>query len=454
MNIEEKLIVLWFFKELMNMYEFGICIDNSVKNEDEKIFKIIDGEKTYLGDADKDEFINLAQIIDRLDSHHKELIYDDINNRILEGTVIPKDDLGIIAKRFINSESVQKVLNEITPIWYEILINYSKNFEMKDIIEFLNKDEEFYKMVCQKYIDTKPNEMLIKNNNEILHIYIDYKYIKLKDDGLINKDNYKNYLNRNYGIYIYDYYKEYYENDVEYELKYDLENLEIINDSEEWVFYLSFDTLKKLNLGYGVQDYFPFIKADGIEEKYLNDFFQHFDIEQLKIFNESLYLYWNAGEIKYDEKLDELVSETYDFNKEIIKLSCGLIKYEDFINEYEVKEYVRENDIDIYINVFQYFKDKEVATLFEYGEDSNEGLYSLSELYKDLMEKSNIKYKVVYTEDISDGKYKTTIEFDDASITIETNAWNDYETVAENLISISEKYQELIKEQDEIEIEL
>ena len=96
----------------------------------------------------------------------------------------------------------------------------------------------------------------------------------------------------------------------------------------------------------------------------------------------------------------------------------------------------------------------------QYGSDSDEGLYHLSSMYEEIMDKLDIKYSNVYTEDgISDGKYMTTVTFENgSSMTIDTSAWNGIEVVTQNIESIYETYWELRQKttennsKDEIEI--
>ena len=96
----------------------------------------------------------------------------------------------------------------------------------------------------------------------------------------------------------------------------------------------------------------------------------------------------------------------------------------------------------------------------EYGNDSDEGLYHLSSMYQEIMDKLGIKYSNVYTEDVSDGKYLTTIIFENASsIELDTSAWNGIKVVTENVASIYETYkkskeeikQKEVKNEKEIE---
>ena len=53
----------------------------------------------------------------------------------------------------------------------------------------MNKEnnEDFFKIICKKYIDTMSKEMLLETeNNKILHIFIEDEYIELKENGSIN----------------------------------------------------------------------------------------------------------------------------------------------------------------------------------------------------------------------------------------------------------------------------
>lgn len=85
-----------------------------------------------------------------------------------------------------------------------------------------------------------------------------------------------------------------------------------------------------------------------------------------------------------------------------------------------------------------YFIENGLQNLMDYGSDRDSLVMpTLSDLYKELMDKLNIEYCSIETNDISDGKYETSIEFEDGnSIIIDTSAWNNEEIVSNNLISI------------------
>ena len=65
-------------------------------------------------------------------------------------------------------------------------------------------------------------------------------------------------------------------------------------------------------------------------------------------------------------------------------------------------------------------------------------------MYEEIMNKLGIKYSNIYTEDVSDGKYLTTIFFENnSSIKLDTSAWNGIQVVTKNIESIYECYENL-----------
>ena len=207
-----------------------------------------------------------------------------------------------------------------------------------------------------------------------------------------------------------------------------------------------------------VKDQFPLIKKYAVSEEKIFEFFDSFSLEQIKDFENSLYLYYVTNDIIYDRY--ELISrEGYLFNSDIIKLAEGLITYEDFIENNKNKE-TSKYEI-ILSKVIEYFNENSIKNLMQYGNDRDEGLYHLSSMYEEIMKKLNIKYLSIYTEDgISDGRYITTITFDNNSqIEINTDAFNGIKVVTNNIVSIYEKYEKLMQKvqinnkQNEIEFE-
>lgn len=198
------------------------------------------------------------------------------------------------------------------------------------------------------------------------------------------------------------------------------------------------------------QTKYPLIIKYVVSDKDIDDFFSNFTVEQLDDFEQSLDLYFNKQDIKYNSEYDSLEStEGYDFNKGIIRLACSLITYKDFVEDYKT-----DYSEVILSKVMEYFREHKIKNLMEYGNDSDEGLYHLSSLYKEIMDKLNIKYLDVFTEDFSAGKYLTTITFEDNSeIQIDTDAFNGIKVVSENVKSIYEHVNMKSKE-DELQNEL
>ena len=110
----------------------------------------------------------------------------------------------------------------------------------------------------------------------------------------------------------------------------------------------------------------------------------------------------------------------------------------------------------------EYFKENDIKDLMNYGADSDEGLYHLTTMYSEILNYLDVEFDDIYTEDgISDGKYLTTITFkNNSQIEIDTRAWNDAETVTDNVSSILEEYEKLIskelenKNNEDIEIDI
>lgn len=185
------------------------------------------------------------------------------------------------------------------------------------------------------------------------------------------------------------------------------------------------------------KDNYPLIEKYIIDDEI--DFYKHFSLEQLKDFETSLHLYYETDDIDTNEYGELYSKSNTTFNHNIISLSEGMIDYNDFVSDYQRSSY----DL-ILDNVSAYFRENQIKNLMDYGSDGDEGLTPISSIYKELMDKLNIKYANVYTEDVSDGKYLTTITFEnDSEIKIDTSAWNGIKVVVENIESICENYKSL-----------
>ena len=95
--------------------------------------------------------------------------------------------------------------------------------------------------------------------------------------------------------------------------------------------------------------------------------------------------------------------------------------------------------------VQMYFAENELNNLMDYGSDRDSlAMPSLSSLYSELIGKLGIETNNIQTEDVSDGKYGTIIEFKNGKgISIETSAGNGTEIITNNLKSIYEEYKKM-----------
>ncbi len=442
MDEKKKEKIVKFFRQMLQVYDFELIID--INKDLENVFRLNDIQNGNLNGIEQEEFYILSDIIERLDTYHQDIVYTPLENKQSNNEKIAKDDWNLVAKRYLENETVVRVLNEIDTKKYVDLISKKEKFHIQDIIKILDEDEQFCKNVCQKYIDTMSKEMLLEIDNKILHIFIEDKYINLKEEGKINNQNYKEYLDEDFDVYEYDSYQELYNSVIKAEIAYDLNDLALFDENGNWDLYITFEELKKVGYGFMVKDQFPLIENYAVPEDKIFEFFDYFSLEQLEDFEQSLNQYFNEGSIVFNEdSYDGLESkENANFNRDILRLACGLTTYEDFIEDY-TEHSISYYDLSL-SKVIEYFKENEIKDLMEYGSDGDEGLYHLSSMYQEIMDKLGIKYSNVYTEDVSDGKYLTTIIFEnDSSIQVDTSAWNGIKTVAENMESIYESYENL-----------
>ncbi len=442
MDEKKKEKIVKFFRQMLQVYDFELIID--INKDLENVFRLNDIQNGNLNGIEQEEFYILSDIIERLDTYHQDIVYTPLENKQSNNEKIAKDDWNLVAKRYLENETVVRVLNEIDTKKYVDLISKKEKFHIQDIIKILDEDEQFCKNVCQKYIDTMSKEMLLEIDNKILHIFIEDKYINLKEEGKINNQNYKEYLDEDFDVYEYDSYQELYNSVIKAEIAYDLNDLALFDENGNWDFYITFEELKKVGYGFMVKDQFPLIENYAVPEDKIFEFFDYFSLEQLEDFEQSLNQYFNEGSIVFNEdSYDGLESkENANFNRDILRLACGLTTYEDFIEDY-TEHSISYYDLSL-SKVIEYFKENEIKDLMEYGSDGDEGLYHLSSMYQEIMDKLGIKYSNVYTEDVSDGKYLTTIILEnDSSIQVDTSAWNGIKTVAENMESIYESYENL-----------
>lgn len=95
--------------------------------------------------------------------------------------------------------------------------------------------------------------------------------------------------------------------------------------------------------------------------------------------------------------------------------------------------------------VDEYFNEYDISKLIDYGSDrDSHNMPTMTQMYKDIFDKLNIKYQDISTEDISDGKYKTNIKLEDENeLNIYTDAWNDKKVVTDNIKKVCEVIEQI-----------
>ena len=183
MDEKNKEKIVRFFREMLEVYDFQIIIDT---NKDlENVFRLNDIQKGNLGGIEEEEFLTLADIIYRLEIYHKDYVYTPLEEK--DNEKLERDDWDLVAKRYLESDTVAKVLSEIGTKEYLALINENKEFKIQDIIKILDEDEKVYKSICKKYMCAMP-----KVTENIATIYEIYDNVKenLKENKVEKEEDF------------------------------------------------------------------------------------------------------------------------------------------------------------------------------------------------------------------------------------------------------------------------
>lgn len=445
----KNFIIYKFYLDLINVYNLELYI--SKDNEGNNVFKFHDLQGGNFGGIEQDFFQNLAETIETLDPFHQDYIYGSLEDRAEKNEVIEKEDWDLTAKRFLESDVVATVLEEINPTLFEELSEEKLKYETKDMVNILDVEEMFCKRVCQKYVDTMSKELLFEKDGKILHIFIEDEYIDLKEKGKITKYNYEKYLDSNFEVYQYHSYKELLDRTIKDEITYDLNDLALFEDNK-WSFYLTFEELKQLGYGFMIKEYYPLLEKYIVPNDKTFDFYNHFSLEQLNDFENSLHLYYETDNIITDTDGSLVSKDGTLFNLDIIALSEGVRNYEDFVREFETKISSR-NDM-IFYKIVEYLRENNLGNFKDFADDGNESLYHFSDFYKEIMNKLGITYKYIYTTEKEPGEYTTVIEFDNENvIELDTKENDNLEYITHNINFLTEKYDSIILKKTEKEIE-
>ena len=141
MEDNKKIIIYDFYLEMLAVYDLELYV---TKNEEGKdIFKIKDLQGDNFGEIENMEFDSLFDTINALDPFHNDYIYGSIEDRLENNEIIQKENVELTAERFLASDEVAKILGEITPEKYLMLLENTKNNMTKELIKILDKEKEY-----------------------------------------------------------------------------------------------------------------------------------------------------------------------------------------------------------------------------------------------------------------------------------------------------------------------
>lgn len=148
----------------------------------------------------------------------------------------------------------------------------------------------------------------------------------------------------------------------------------------------------------------------------------------------------DAKKLKEEQKYDSVEVQNSNQTKSYYYIDNKDEKY--IYNNFWGSEEEKITDV-----VNTYFAEKDLKDLTEYGSDRDYYVMpSISDLYKGILARLNIPTYNITTEDLSDGKYETTIEFNNQySIVIDTSAWNSESEVISNVMSIQEEFKKSLE---------
>lgn len=256
--------VLNYIINIFDLTDFDLAYDMV-----EDSYSLIDKQEANLGNIEQEQFNNLVDVINRLETYIDDTFYRCIEDALEEiggDFDIPSDykEIAKVSLEMLEKGKLDKYyLNDIETLYfisdietYEDLLTdrdlINENLYPKLLKEGIEIDESFYKTICDKYFNTMYKEHIIKDKeNKLLHLIIEDGYGDKKEE--INIENYHQFLDDNSNISSYDSYQSLVENYVKDNVRYDMKDLGIYNLKNEWDFYLSKNELLSL----GIEVYEP-----------------------------------------------------------------------------------------------------------------------------------------------------------------------------------------------------
>lgn len=156
-------MVTIFLLQLLDLYEFDLYVEDWEDNEEEgeyfkwqKVFRLSDLQGANLWNICYDQFINLAQVLDRMDIYTNDYIFEPLYDYWIEfgsyKEVMAIDleewdkeaEWDLLAAQYIMSPNIERILERITPEKFEKINEKLKNNWEKYWVDFDNKKLKRY----------------------------------------------------------------------------------------------------------------------------------------------------------------------------------------------------------------------------------------------------------------------------------------------------------------------
>ena len=167
MEGNKKIIIYDFYLEMLGVYDLELYV---TKDEDGKeIFKIKDLQGDNFSGIEDMEFDNLFDTINALDPFHNDYIFGSLEDRLESNEIITKEDFELTTSRFLASDKIAKVLEEITPEKYKSMIKDTQKNMTNELIKILDAEKEYPNEITKEdlrinlYVETYFRENNIKD---------------------------------------------------------------------------------------------------------------------------------------------------------------------------------------------------------------------------------------------------------------------------------------------------
>lgn len=231
----------------------------------EWLFHLKDRQEVNLGDIEEDTFKNLAMVVDRLDNYHNDCFYHDYAERIKAGEIIPKDDWDRKVLVFLESEYCQGLLESIDVETYQLYKDKGleeiglnpcelKNYVTRELLYAGGFDAVGYvvdKAIAMEILETMSAYLWFEHDgkfylsdygmDDFFRSNVEFKAAVL--DAIASGDDVD-------GAFwtVHDSFSEVVSQELN-QIKDDMHDIGLFNESGDWQFYLSRYALEYVGLG-------------------------------------------------------------------------------------------------------------------------------------------------------------------------------------------------------------